>query len=119
MVLSSKTAGALAVCAVISVAFLVRRQSQFTLESLDDQSITGSSAALSQLSEAKWLAKEKGLKFSREDNLAKSYLPRTQPIDEVLGDLASPDFEIKEVGAAMLSSPTESNTPWATRVNIK
>ncbi len=98
--LSSRTVGALAVCALISAVFLVRRKHGFSLESLDEGH--RSSAALSQFSGAKWLANEKGLKFSREDGLAKSYLPRAQPIDEALGDLASPDFEIKEVGAAML-----------------
>ncbi len=116
--LSTRTVGVLAACALISVAFLVRKNSQFDLESLDDQSNTHSSDARSHFSEAKWLAKEKGLKFSREDDLAKSYLPKAQPIDEVLGDLSSPDFEIKEVGTAMLSSPIEPNTLWVTRVNI-
>ncbi len=96
--MSSRTIGVLAACALISTALFLRKNNRFSLESLDDQSSTLSSIAQSHFSEAKWLAKERGLKFSREDDLAKSYLPRTQPIDEVLGDLSSPDFEIKEVG---------------------
>ena len=116
--MSSRTSGALAACALISTALFLRKNNRVSLESLDAQSSTFNSIAQSHFSEAKWLAKERGLKYSREDDLAKSYLPRAQPVDEVLGDLSSPDFEIKAVGicdveiktvgVAMVSSRRES-----------
>lgn len=61
--------------------------------SLDDykDSLSNSGSDATRL-----LAEEAGLKFDAEDNIVKSHLSRHKPIDEVLGDLSTPNFERKE-----------------------
>jgi hypothetical protein len=67
--------------------------------SLDDykDSLSNSGSDATRL-----LAEEAGLKFDAEDNIVKSHLSRHKPIDEVLGDLSTPNFEHKEVSQRLV-----------------
>ena len=74
---------------LISLVYVVHQSRPISLDYLENISDTYPGAKL--------LAEENGLKFSVEDRIAKSYIPRKQPIDKVLGSLSGPDFGHDEV----------------------
>ena len=73
-------------CAIYVVS---NRNVTTSLEYLDNYASTSQGARL--------LAEENSMKFNTEDKIAKSDVSRQKPIDEVLGDLSSPNFERREV----------------------